>query len=308
MTHSLLQPHEELDRVAGLAAAAHPLMGAYVDHMRTANLARTTMVDRIEVLLRLHADLPHGLVGRDATASTAELEAWLGRAEWKPATRYTYHGHIVAFFTWATDTEHIDINPTRHLARPRKPESVPDPISDRELRRALEASNSRWRRVCILAAYAGLRAGEIGRLRREDVTEQRIRVINGKGGRDAYVPTSPEIWAAVEPVDTEYVSAHRYDRAAHPHTLSNSARLHFQRIGLDGVHLHRLRHWYGTSLLEAGVDLATVSKLMRHRSVQTTMGYLAIVDSRREAAVRLLPTFGHGGTVLATIQHGPVAA
>jgi integrase len=43
-----------------------------------------------------------------------------------------------------------------------------------------------------------------------------------------------------------------------------------QRAGLSGLGLHVLRHTFGSQLLAAGEDLATVSKLMGHASVSIT--------------------------------------
>jgi site-specific recombinase XerD len=51
------------------------------------------------------------------------------------------------------------------------------------------------------------------------------------------------------------------------------------------------RHRFATMLLRGGADIETVRQLMRHRSLETTRGYLAISDGQRVAAVAALPAF-----------------
>ena len=52
--------------------------------------------------------------------------------------------------------------------------------------------------------------------------------------------------------------------------------------------MHTLRHTFATNLLEAGVDLHTLQRLLGHRSLRSTLCYLHLVEPTR-GATRLVP-------------------
>ena len=268
------------------------LLSPHLRHMRAAGRApATTIHDRERLLIQADQALPHGI----DNAEPAEIEAFLASGNWAPWTRFTYYNHLSAFYDWACGGREpwLTWNPMDELARPRTPDATPHPVSDEELAHALANSDERWQRVIALAAYAGLRASEIRRCQRGDITAERIRIVAGKGGRTAEVPTHEEIWRRVEhlPIGT---SRNPVPAAVPSSTrLSTRAREHFDRIGLPDVHLHRFRHWYATALLRGGADIVTVKELMRHRSIQTTAAYLALVDGQRRLAISTLPVL-HG--------------
>lgn len=72
--------------------------------------------------------------------------------------------------------------------------------------------------------------------------------------------------------------------------LSRWARELFTAAGIDREYgtLHRLRHTFGTRLLEAGVDVETVRDLMGHADISTTARYLSSTDKRKRDAVAAL--------------------
>jgi site-specific recombinase XerD len=51
--------------------------------------------------------------------------------------------------------------------------------------------------------------------------------------------------------------------------------------------LHGLRHHYASSLVSAGVDLYTVSKLLTHKDTKTTQRYAHLADQALRDAVNL---------------------
>lgn len=240
--------------------------------------APTTLRTRESVLRRLHAALPYGI----AWATTDELRGWLA-----PFTRWTlvsYDHHIRAFYRWA-DGRHLEGDPAADLPRPRLPMLMPHPVTDDELHQALERSGPWWRLVIQLAALEGLRVSELARLDRSDVTEQLIRIRVAKGGNAATVPTHPQIWALVAGFGPGPLVVDRLGHGVTGDHLSRRARYHFDRIGLPDVHLHRFRHWFGTALLRAGVDLRVVQELLRHRSITSTQNYTLVESRDREDGI-----------------------
>ncbi len=266
----------------------------HLRHLRARGMARSTIESRQRLLLHADRNLPYGLDEADRD----ELEEYLADERWSDWTRHTYDGHLRGYYRWAVDAELLELDPMRTMPHPRKGNRLPNPVSDAELAEALERSPRQpWGMAIRLCAYAGLRASEAARLRREDVTEHHVRVRDGKGGRDGLVDTAPELWEYVRhaPAGPLIVSAR--GRPMSPRYMINYQSDHFRIIGMPDLHLHRFRHWFATTLLRKGVDLRTIQELMRHRSISSTEGYTLVVDEQRRAAVRALPVMGTPGPV-----------
>lgn len=261
------------------------LLAVHIVHLRAAGMSPKTIHDRARLLRVADRTLPHGI----DTPTVAELEAFLAQPGWSAWTRATYFRHLLGFYRWATtgSRPRMDWNPAADLIAPRNPDSDPHPVTDAELGHALANSPPDWQLAIALAAYAGLRAGEVCRLRREHVTETDITVWHGKGDRTLRIPTHPEIWRRVAPLPPGLVFP--APGGGQRRELTNAARKHFDALGMPDVHLHRFRHWYACALLAGGADIVTVRDLMRHKSIQTTEMYLRIVNRQREIAITALP-------------------
>ncbi len=61
-----------------------------------------------------------------------------------------------------------------------------------------------------------------------------------------------------------------------------------EKAGIKGMGVHTLRHTFASHLVMAGVDLATVQKLMGHSSITTTMIYAHLAPDHLKAAVEKL--------------------
>lgn len=252
-----------------------------------------TIAGRRRCLLRLHADLPHGI----AAACREQVTQWLAGPQedtrrWSPATRYIYASHVFAFYRWLHAVGYLDEEPTAGLRRPRAPRGLPRPATDKQVELALTAPEPLLTAV-ILAMYAGLRRTEIARCRREHITEELILIPQAKGGDPQTVPCHPAIWAHVRDRPPGPLIVDNNGAPYGRNRLSLAVMRWFRGHGLRGFGLHKLRHRYGTLIQEQQGDLRLTQECLRHKSIGSTVGYTLVSNGRRRDAVLRLPWVGH---------------
>ena len=235
---------------------------------------------------------------KDAHApSVDDIAGWLSDGgEWTATTRWTYHVQLNAWFTWLQVQGHRDDNPMLLIGKPRRPRAEPRPIADGNLRRLLSTRmHRRTRAMVLLASLEGLRVHEIAKVRGEHLDlEARSMVVAGKGGVVATLPLHP------------LVVEHAYRMPRKGFWFPGVDRGHVRRESVCGVikeamiragvpgSAHQLRHWFGTALVKAGVDLRTVQTLMRHSNLTSTAIYTLVADEQRIDGIGRLDPFGVG--------------
>jgi integrase len=132
-------------------------------------------------------------------------------------------------------------------------------------------SNVQVKAAIYIAAYTGLRSGELLALTGEDVKGGVIHVSTSKSGRPRMVPIVPLLrpWLKMLPI------------GLHPSTLSHSVSR-----TMPGVRFHDLRHSCASLLLAAGVDLYTISKILGHSTIQVTQRYAHLETRALKKAMR----------------------
>jgi site-specific recombinase XerD len=131
-----------------------------------------------------------------------------------------------------------------------------------------------------------LRVSEVCHLKVTDIISARmqIRIEQGKRQKDRYTLLSPKLLAALRGYWRLYRPRHwLFPSAYHPdrHLTTRTAERVFNRAatlaGLpnhDGI--HSLRHSFATHLLESGVDVIVLQRLLGHTNLATTAGYLHV--------------------------------
>jgi integrase/recombinase XerD len=184
--------------------------------------------------------------------------------------------------------------PFKHLPLAKRPKKLPVVLSMEEVRDLLKAVRVFKYRTILETIYAtGLRLSEALHLRVDDVDSQRmaLRVEEGKGRKDRYVPLSPTLleklrvyWKVYRP--SKWLFEARTAKAAlGPSQVQKAISEAGRAIKLrKRIGPHTLRHSFATHLLEAGVDLRTIQLLLGHSSLRTTALYLHIASTALQDA------------------------
>jgi integrase len=130
----------------------------------------------------------------------------------------------------------------------------------------------------------GLRAGELARLRLDDIDWRAGElVVRGKGARQDRLPLPAEVGQAIacylrrgRPPSARrevFLQARAPFAPIAAGTVSSTVRRACRRAGVAEVGAHRLRHTVACEMVAAGVPLAEIAQVLRHHSLQTTALY-----------------------------------
>ena len=214
----------------------------------------------------------------------------------------TKQGHATALFQlfgYLVKRGFLLTNPTHELERPRKRKSLPrDILTVQEMLKILasvkgtEPAALRDRAALELLYTTGMRRAEIESLTLNALRiEERLVLVDGKGGRERLVPVGEEATRAV----------HQYLKLGRPKFQKRGTNaLFLSRRGgpmtgysllyllkklareLDikkNVGLHTIRHTCATHMLQNGADIRYIQQLLGHASLKTTQIYTRVETS-----------------------------
>lgn len=156
------------------------------------------------------------------------------------------------------------------------------------------ATNLRARCALMTCYAAGLRLSELCALRLQDIESAPermcLKVCGGKGNQDRYTLLSPLLLATLR----QYWRCYRPAFWLFPNRAGNGPiddkmpqRIYHAARAAAGITveggIHTLRHSFATHLLESGVDIHTIQRLLGHHHVGTTMRYFHLAQQHLTA-------------------------
>jgi integrase/recombinase XerD len=182
----------------------------------------------------------------------------------------------------------------------KRPKTVACVLSPEEVAQLLDAARPGRERVLLQTAYAcGLRLMEVVNLRIQDIDSARmvVHVRQGKGNKDRLVPLSLRLlmelrdyWRLHRPAQWLFYShGNAGQQPVHPTAVQRQLQRAVKNAGLrKPATMHTLRHSYATHMLEAGVDVMTLQKILGHRQLATTARYLHLRSDQLQRLPSLL--------------------
>jgi site-specific recombinase XerD len=260
--------------------------------MRAAGLSERTVRDRADQIRLVSLRLDRNVFG----LTEDDVAAYLSQPHLGPGTRRTYGQSLRQWHLFLQQQGIRVDNPMLGIKLPKIPEHHPRPVANAHLQKLLATRmHMRTRGMILLGGYAGLRAGEIARVRTEDIDlDSGVIHIKGKGAKVRYVPLHGQI--------TDYVRYSAPSRGwwfpyggkrdaikpVHARSAGTCIKKAMERAGVPGT-AHSLRRWFATTLSEEGVDLRVIQQLLGHASLATTQRYLLVSPGRATDAVTRLP-------------------
>jgi len=182
-----------------------------------------------------------------------------------------------------------------HLPAIARAEKLPVILSRQEIWAMLKHAQLLKHKLLIGLLYGcGLRCQEVRslQLKHLDFDRYLLHIVQSKGNKDRYVPLSAHLIRGIR----KYISIERpkqylfegtgnpegkdFDGRYSQRGVQRAVKTVAKHAGIiKEVHTHMLRHTYATHLLEDGVNIITVQKLMGHVNIESTMVYLHVCQT-----------------------------
>jgi integrase/recombinase XerD len=273
-----------------------PLRQRMLDAMTVRGLAERTQECYTDALARMarHYHRSPDLL------SPSEVEAYLLHLVKDRKLSYSSVNHAASASRFLFETvlqRKMDEGMRPPMAR--VPQKQPQLLGREEIARLFACCAHPVYRMALQTIYAtGLRVSEVCGLRVGDIDSaadrQCVRVAAGKGGADRYSILSPSLLALLR----LYCQTYRPQRNKGKWLFANGtgergvgieslqrayqAARHCAGVAKTGG-THTLRHCFATHLLEGGVDLYTISRLLGHGHISTTARYLHLISPQFRA-------------------------
>ena len=205
-------------------------------------------------------------------------------------TLENYRSYISAFYHWMVREDFLDKNPCVKIQPIKYKEEVRTAFSETDIDSIRSACDTeRDRAICELLLSSGLRVAELVNLDISDVdlSNLSVHIREGKGSKERTVYMTDVcamhikkyLFTRIDREPSLFISARKKQRLTTSGVRAILKQIE-KKASVSNVHPHRFRRTFATSLARRGMDIQTISKLMGHSNLQTTMIYVAMDESR----------------------------
>ncbi len=200
------------------------------------------------------------------------------------------------FYKFLQFDGHIKKNPAEDLIAPQKGSYLPNFLNQTDIENLLAAPDVsgeiglRDKAILELMYACGLRVSEVVDLKMSDVdVDAGILTCKGKGSKTRKVPVGKSaiewlknyliVRREKENVETSNIFVNVSGRPINRQTIFLFVKEYAEKIGLEDVSPHTLRHSFATHLIQNRADVRSVQQLLGHADISTTQIYTHITDT-----------------------------
>lgn len=209
-------------------------------------------------------------------------------------TLVNYQRYLSGFFAWLVNEEFIQTNPMKKVGKIKTPKVIKQPFTEEELEKLRQGCKSLRERALIEFLYStGCRVSEVIGLNRTDINRfTQEMIVHGKGNKERKVYITPKAMYHL----LQYTEQRTDDDPA----LFVGKRGRITKEGIEYIikklgdsvgvaaHPHKFRRTISTDLLNKGMPVQEVQKMLGHESLDTTMIYCSVnSDNVRNSHQRL---------------------
>lgn len=224
--------------------------------------------------------------------------AYLSRQKKSPATTARKLSALRQYFDFLMNNKIVSYNPADGVKTPKKPKVLPKAIPVDDLNQLLDNPDAifdlsqplqiRDYAMLEILYSAGIRVAELAAMNANDIDFNTATAsVIGKGNKQRHIFLGKKAIAAVRQWLAVRNSLCQTDKPLEPALWLNK---NGQRLSIRGIqyqlkalgqrfdsnlnlHPHRLRHSFGSHLLQSGADLRAVQELLGHSDITSTQIY-----------------------------------
>lgn len=207
--------------------------------------------------------------------------------------------HLKAAFSKALEWGYVQTNPVKGLKLFSVPQSAPKYLNELQFKRVLEAIQyPHLKEIVLFAANTGVRVSELINITWSDVDFQNmtVRICNKddfqtKTKRERTIPLNETAYDVLSGLERkgEYVFCCKDGSKRDKHYICRAFKAAVRSSGIgENYSFHSLRHTFASHLVQKGISLYIVQKLLGHSNIKTTEIYANLAPEKRHDVVGVL--------------------
>lgn len=298
------------------------IFSEYYIYLRAAKKTYTTIGTYMNYVIHFANFIGDGKIDSDfhKNAGTSDIEGYIISLETKEVggqlqrvgsdIQCARWSGLNTFFEFCVKRGYIAENPVAKTTRPKNTEEHAVTYLTRpEIKRLMKAIDKndsdvmriRDKTIMTLALSTGMRVGAIVNLNVDDIDfDENVLMVIEKGNKHRGIPIGENTaqllqdWIIVRnevfaDLDTNALFISRKNVRITSKAVGDMIKKYAEEAGINKhITPHKCRSSAATNLAAAGVDIQTIGHMLGHKSTNTTLRYISVLDEKKKEATGIL--------------------